>query len=386
MLKSQKRLAIVIIVIAIVLMRIMVVVNKKQSKQKPLNPVTAVRVEHVVASDIQAKIQATATIEANQTLNLSPEVSGKITWVSPKLRAGGVVRKGDLLVKIDDEDYKLALEQLRVAVNRAKLEIDQETARGEVAQKEWGVLGDEGKAPDLVLRVQQAEVARLNLRSAESALKKGELALKRTKLRAPFTAYVSQSSVAVGQYVSPQVVVARLLEKANLTAEVSVSLDELKWMDIPGIDGARKGSTVKIELPIGGGEKITREGEVKALIGEMDQTTRRARVRVSLADNKSGETPLLPGAFVDVTIFGKSISGAYKIPREALVDNKSIFIVDAEKRLKAVSVNRIWGTKQSIISKLNVEESGIDILTSHPQGAVTGLKVRPLSLDNFQEK
>ena len=375
--KKQKFIGVGIVVIAFILMNVIIVVNKKKPKKRPPLKAVAVRVVDVDPSEAQARIQSTAVVKANQTLNITPEIAGRVVWISPKLRAGGVVKKGELLVKISDADYGLAVEQSRVQVNRAQLEIDQESARGEVASEEWRVLGDSSQAPDLVLRVQQKEVAKLNLLSAKSALKKARLNLSRCRIRAPFTAYVSNSSVAVGQYVSPQVILARLLEKKHLTAEVSVLLRELQWINIPGINGVKKGSDAYLTISSMEKNYIEREGRVEALIGEIDGATRKAKVRISINESKEKLTPLLPGAFVDVTIFGVVEDGIYTIPREALVRGESVFIVDGESRLKQVKVARLWGTVDDVAVKLVDFEGTARVVISHPQGEANGLKVRP---------
>ena len=94
------------------------------AKQLTLNTSTSqahVAVKAISTGTKVAEILSTATIEANQTLWLTPEVSGKVVWVSNKLNSGGVVKKGELLAKIDSRDYELAVEQSKVLVEQAKL-------------------------------------------------------------------------------------------------------------------------------------------------------------------------------------------------------------------------------------------------------------------------
>ncbi len=374
---KSKIFAIVIVILAILATRIMIKISRKSPTIRPAAAAPAVRVKTVAPTSVQARLHATATVEANQTLSLTPEIAGRVVWVSPKLIAGGTVKKGEQLIKLDDRDYKLAVEQVRVQVKQAQLQIDQEKARGEVAREEWSVLGESDRASDLVLRVQHLEVAKLSLRSAKSALKKAELNLSRTRIRAPFDSYISQKTVSVGQFVSQQSPLARILEKDNLKAEVTLSMNELKWIEIPGIDDVKEGSSVVITQNTGNGSSITSEGTVTALIGEIDQQTRRARLFIDIESVSSSSVPLLPGAFVQVEIYGKTIDNGIEIPREAIIGGNSAYSLNEDSTIDRIQFERLWSTNETVIIYGENSEP-VTFLMTRPSGVVKGMKVTPI--------
>ncbi len=374
---KQKSIAIAIVAIAILLTIIMIRLGKKKPKSAPVVIAPAVRIEKVSPSSIQADIMATAVVEANQSLNITPEISGRISWINPKFKDGGTVKKGEVLVKLDARGATLAVKQYKVNVESAKLNLEQEKARGEIAKGEWESLGDGGDASEMILRAPQLRVAELNLLSAKSALEKAELTLSRTKVRAPFNASISNKSASIGQVVSPQTPLAQLLETGKMKADVTIPVDQIKWIDVPCLKGCKKGSEVLIYQDITNDEIIERKGEVVSLVGEIDQQTRRAKLNISIPAVKSELMPLLPGAFVEVHIKGKTVDNAISIPRSGITEGKYAWKVHEDSTLVKFEFERLWGTPDDLIVKVSNEEH-IMLALNLPQAPVSGMKVTPV--------
>ncbi len=372
---KQKFVAVFVVVIALVAAMVMVKVNKKVPEKQAEIVLPNVKVEQLIPRSEQATIQSTALIEANQSLQLTSEIMGKVVWVSPKVEAGGVVDRGETLVRLDSRDYRIRVTQSQVSVENAQLTIDTEEARANVAREEWNVLGDNTEASDLVLRVRQQEVAKLQLRSAESALEKANLDLSRTSIRAPFTATIVSKNVAVGQVVSAQSPMLNLVERGDLRAEISLPMADLKWIDIPGVDGAEQGSSVALTQELGNGEIITRYGVIKTLVGTIDQQTRRANLVVEI-EEESDETgiPLLPGAFVTVSVEGKTVENAIRIPRSAVIRGEHIWEVKADSTLNRIDLERLWANSDYFVASTDRTEP-IILATTLPSAPVNGMKV-----------
>ncbi len=376
---KQKLIGIAIVFFALVITVAMVKIGKKTPKAATAKPLPSVQTVMITPGTEQAMIKATAIIEANQTLNLASEIPGRVVWVSPKVNAGGVVKKGEVLVRLDSRDHKLQVKQTQVQLESAQLEIDMEAARSEVAKEEWESLGDGSEASDLVLRVRQKEVARLNLISAQSAHEKAKLALSRTAIRAPFSATITAKSVAVGQVVSTQVVLMKMVERGDLLAEVSLPVADLTWINLP-VDKENP-TEVLVTQELGGDQRIVREGVVESLIGAIDEQTRRARLLIRIPYEKTEETPLLPGAFVEVTLWGKVVDSALKLPRDAVKSGKYVWEVASDSTLNRIELNRLWGTEEEYISGTDRAEA-VRIALTLPQAPVQGMKVSPLGGDN----
>ncbi|MDH3728044.1 MAG: hypothetical protein OER77_10990, partial [Myxococcales bacterium] len=168
---------------------------------KPLEG-TLVEVIEVQGNHHEVDLHAKGTIVPAQEVALQPELGGRVIWQSPELVPGGRFKERQPILKIDPRDYQLAAESFRSQVNRAKLDMRLEARRGEVAKREWNAFGDIDATEDqraLAQREPQLESTRLALKAAQSSLKKAELDLGRTTLRAPFNAMVVSESVDPGQ-------------------------------------------------------------------------------------------------------------------------------------------------------------------------------------------
>ncbi len=302
--------------------------------------------------------------------------------MSPKVEVGGVVIRGETLLRLDNRDYKIRVTQSQVAVENAQLSIDIEKARTTVARKEWQMLGDEKEAPDLVLRVRQQEVAKLQLRSAKSSLKKAKLDLSRTSIRTPFSATITQKNVALGQVASTQSPLLTLVNRGELRAKISLPMADIKWIDIPEVDGATEGSQVTLTQELGSGEAIVRRGVIKTLVGTINHQTRRAHLIVEIpAESKGSGLPLLPGAFVTVSIEGKTIDNTLSIPRYAVIHGKYIWEVTADSTLNRIDLKKLWANSDYFVALTNRTEP-IRLVTSLPSAPVNGMKVISIGDDN----
>lgn len=96
-----------------------------------------------------------------------PQVGGQIVAVNPKLIAGGFVREGELLYRIDPDDYKVELQRQQAALEEAQARLQLEQGR------EWELMGEsleeEQKAPALALREPQLQQAKAAVSSAEAS-------------------------------------------------------------------------------------------------------------------------------------------------------------------------------------------------------------------------
>jgi len=89
----------------------------------------------------------------NQTM-LSAQVSGRIIRVADNFIEGGFFDKGDVLVEIEAVDYETDLLLAQAELAQAQASLDEEIARGQVAEKEWSSFNS-GTPPELGLRKPQ---------------------------------------------------------------------------------------------------------------------------------------------------------------------------------------------------------------------------------------
>ncbi len=306
-------------------------------------PELVVQTQLVRAEARQAVVNATGLIAPGREVSVIPEVSGRIVFVSSRLVPGGRFEAGEVMARIDERDYELAVDQQRGLVRSSELELEMERARQTIAAEEWRLLGGGGDPSPLVLRQSQLAAAEMNLNANRSALARAQLGLERTELRAPFNATVLSESVDEGQVVGPQSQVARLIGTDNVRILLSVRLEDLVLIDVP-VDG-EAGSSVLLRQRLGPGRVVERTGRVAHRVDELDPETRRAQILVFVENPMEADDalPLLPGAFVDAEIRGRSIEGAIAVPRGAVYDGNTVWVLSAESTLERRTITPVWG-------------------------------------------
>jgi len=331
-------------------------------------------------------VQATGVVRPNQEITVFPQVSGQIVSISPSLVPGGRFVAGEVIAQIDTRDYSLSVRQEESRVAQAQVEYQLEEGRQTTAQREWALLGDGRAASEapLALRSPQKRASVQSLASAQAGLERAQLNLYRTSLSAPFNAMVISEGVDIGQVVSGATNVARLVGTDSFRVEVSVPFEQLRALDIPGVTAPQgePGSSATVVLSLSAGEQLEREGRIISLAGELDPQTRNARVLVAIDDPMDitrGGLPLLPGAFVDVTLHGKTLASSYVVPRAAIHDGDRVWTVDGEGRLDSVEVTTRSGNADTLIvtSGLN---PGDKVVVSPLSRPIEGAPVRATNI------
>jgi RND family efflux transporter MFP subunit len=344
-------------------------------------------------SNRQIVIEAKGTVIPAKQIVVTPQLSGKIISMSPKLVPGGVFRRGDQIIAIDPRDYEIALEASQERVADAIYRLKMEKGQAAVAQQEWKLLEDsvptteEGK--ELALRKPQIEKAEASLKAAKSGVRKAEINLSRTRITAPFNSIVLTENVDMGQVVGPQSQVAMLAGTDVYWIQVSVPVEYLSKINIPKRMG-QKGSEADLIIRSGSLE-IKRKGYVVRLLGDIEKAGRLARLLVAVEDpmllknGASDEQPLLLGSFVEVNIFGEELENIYVLPRKAMrdveetvagegINNEWLWVVDEDSRLRFKEVEVAWRLKNEVFVSSGLE-GGETIITNSIPTPIEGLKV-----------
>ena len=341
----------IILIGALALVGMILIKPKTSRTPRPPEPIV-VDVIDVALGTEPAIVRSTGTVVAAQEITLVPEVTGKIVKVSDNLIPGGRFNKGDTILRINSQDYYLALKSEESRVRQAELDLSLEAGRQEAAKVEWELLGDDRPESEaaLALRKPQLEAAKVNLEAAKSSQQKAQLNLARTQLRAPFSCVVVEENVDVGQLVGPTTAVARLIGTDQFRVNASIPVDQLGLLQIPGFN-AETGSPVKITQDLGGGEMIERQGRLIGLGGTLDPQTRTAQILVALdnpMDPPAGQSPIMHGAYVDIEIHGKQRPDVAIVPRKAVVDGKKVWVVDTDSKLASKTITIGWGLEDTV--------------------------------------
>ncbi len=373
-----KRIAVPVLIVAtgIVLAVLLVASRKTPPRQKREWKGPLVEAVTVHPEEVGVTVHGTGTVRARISVQLIPQVSGRIVEVHPAMTAGGFFRAGEPLAVIEATDYELAVRRAEAAIERARVQLQQAEAESTVARREWDRIhpGEEPVSP-LVLRIPQLEQARAELHAAEADLETARLNLERTRLSLPFDGRVVAKNADVGQYVTPGQPVATVYGSHSMEIPVPLRDSELAWIDVPGPGRTgTPGSEVTVTAEFGGGEH-TWDGRVTRTEGEVDLATRMVHVVVEVDEPfAEGRPALMPGMFVHVAIHGHPLEGAFVIPRHAVHEGSVAWVArEGRLRLTPVEVARYDRDLALVTGGLS---DGDRVVTSQLEVVTDGMKIR----------
>jgi len=169
----------VFIPIAIVLFFIfatfgIIAANKKPKEKKRSFNTLAVMAAYAVQDDVQLKVETQGETRPRTEIDLVPEVGGKIVYVSSNFIEGGIIKKGEVLLRIEDADFKVAVIRAQANVAQAEQVLVREEAEGEIAKRDYEELG-RGEPSPLALRLPQQAQARASLQAAQAEVEAAKL-------------------------------------------------------------------------------------------------------------------------------------------------------------------------------------------------------------------
>ena len=326
-------------------------------------------------------IEARGVVMAAKEISLRPQVSGEVVSIDERLIPGWRFNQDDVLLTIEQEDYKYALEQAKSALTQAQASLTLEIGNQEVAQGEYKVLGEDLSDADksLVFREPQLATAKAQVSSNKARVADAELDLKRTSLRAPFDALVMQKNVDTGSILSPQSDIIKLIGTDTYWIELSIPHTDLKW--IRTSTDSELGSTVVLRHPKVWGQEATREGYVLHLLPELSNQGRMARILVAVDDplaikaENAGLPPLLIGQFLEADVIGIPVANSIEIPREFLRNGDMIWVMAENNTLEIRSLDIVYRGMSTVLATGGIRE-GEQIVVNDLSTASEGMALR----------
>ena len=384
-------------------------------KEEPARTAQPVAVEVTTAAAIQRDLprffEATGSLAGDQQTDVAPQTSGKVVAVGVDI--GSPVRRGQMLVRLDESELKLRVDQAATQVAQAKAAVRQ-------AEEKIGLRSGQSFDPNRVAEVAAArvalELAEKNLRRAEKLIESGDvsrsfyddqrarrdqlkeqydvavaqarqnyagvdvartnvanaesqLAIARKNLSyaiipSPIDGIVSERTADLGEYVSPQQKVATVVRINPLRMRI----------DIPeqAIPEVRVGQSVSITTSAWPDKNFA--GRVARIAPNVSATSRTLTVEAEI-ENSSGA--LKPGQFATVRILQERAAPAVLVPARAVINEAGVsrvFVIKnghAEQRL--VQIGQAEGDLIEVKSGVAADEQ---VATSNLEQLSDGIAVR----------
>ena len=365
----------------------LIATSKPAPAAKPIRlpPVPIVDVLHIQPGNHRVWIETQGLVKPKTQIQLVSQVTGRVEAIADQFSAGGFFAANEVLVMVEESDYRIAVSQASAQLANAKQLLATEKGRARQAKREWRDLGN-SEANDLFLRKPQLASAKANLLAAEAGLEKAELDLSRTRVSAPFAGRVLSKRVDVGQFVSQGTPIAEIYSSG--IAEVRLPLTAQQRQNV-SVSGAQP-SPVKLIARYGNND-YEWDAVLDRLEGAIDSSSRQYYVVASLpqafADHidETGalqKPGLAVGQFVTAQIAGNYIENSFLIPRSSLRQQQKIWVLE-NNRLAYIDVVVIQSNDDTALVQLadkSEAHSSIAVITTSLSLALKGMEIRDRSV------
>jgi HlyD family secretion protein len=347
-----------------------------KSRPKPVEVV----VKPVLRGGIEKTVANTraGTVNACRRAKLSPSIGGQIALLP--IQEGDQVKAGTLLLEIWNEDLKaqLALAELEVAFFKAQANaacLSAEEASRQAKRSEQLFRNHVDSAEQTDRAVTQAKSLQAQCEASKASVQMGlarinvaQANLSRTRLQAPFDGVVAKIEGELNEYVTPSPVGVQTPPAVDLIENncyyVSAPIDEVDAAAV------RVGMDSRISLDAFRGKQFA--GTVRRISPYVLDVEKQARtVDIETAFSEEADyKDLLAGYSADVEIVVSTRADTLKIPTEAIIDGRKVFVYTAgEKVVHEVEVKTglanwayteiLQGLKADQLVVVNVDKPGL---------------------------
>jgi HlyD family secretion protein len=276
-------------------------------------PVTLpVAVVEVRDGDLVLSVNTTGQVRSDGEATLKAEVAGTIERVL--VRPGDRVKKGQMLVRLEQRSFDLAVAEAQAALDQSQVQYQDMIAPDSIVT---------GKPPTPEQR--RIALARSGVQGARVRLDRANLDRERSVILAPFDGMVDRVDRTTGERVSAGETLTRVVNLAALRIEASVLEHDIPLIKEGGIATVTSAS---IRAPV--------SGRVSAVLPVIDTTTRAGRVYVRLTSPGA----LRPGMYADVRLEAQRLTNRRLVPARAVIerDGRPLVFVVKEGRAQWVYI------------------------------------------------
>ncbi len=261
--------------------------NKDKEKDKDSIPV---EVDKVFTGDIYAYQLYNSTIEAENNVDVYNKVSGII--IALKVEEGDFVKKGQLLAKIEEEDYKLEEASARSAYEKAEREYKRSSKMFK----------------DKLLSENDYEQVKYNYEQAKISWQRAKVRLGYTSIVAPISGTISKRNIKNGDFLQMNTRVFSIVDMNSLITRVYIPEKDISNIKV------RQQARVTSDALDG---KVF-NGRIKMISPVVDPTNGTVKVTIALSGYKN---QIKPGMFVKCHIITDSHKDTLLVSKKAVIYN-----------------------------------------------------------------
>ena len=276
---------------------------------KAAPPAAEVTVAEVIHRPLRDWSEFTGRLEAVQSVEVRPRVSGFIDRIG--FEEGARVTKGQVLFRIDPRPFRAEAERQAAARARALSEL--QLARANHARAER-LIGENAISREEFERLSSAaSVAASDVVAATAALDAAKLNLEFTEVRAPIDGRISRALITQGNLVSSESLLTTIVSDDPVYA--SFDADEQTFLRYSRHAAGRGGEADPVYIGLADEKGFPHAGALKFIDNQVDRKTGTIRARAVLANPDGLFTP---GLFARIRLIGRETRDA------VLIDDRAV--------------------------------------------------------------
>lgn len=370
---SQTMLVIAVAGIGVLIAVLLYVLRPEAERKSHSYKPASVQVIKLQSQKLHLRIHSQGKLVPAQRVHLASEINGKVIAMSPRSETGQFFHQGDWLVKIDDRDYRLAIDKAEAQVASARQVLAK--AEAEASQAKFDAQhSDAGNVSDYALRIPHLKEARAGLKAARADLAMARLQLQRCVIKAPFDGVVETQRIEARDFVTTGAVLLDIYQVTPMEVYLPVNREQLTLLPQKVFKDNNWQLDVSLSTSLHG-QVHSWPAQAVGFQGALDDRNQLYYLVVRLPMTKAMiQQGLLPGLFVDGEIQGKSISAGYRLPRQALRPGDRVWLVDQQDRLVIKAVQVLQKTPTDVLVKDGFAD-GDRVVTSALDIPVNGMQV-----------
>ncbi len=310
-----------------------------------------VHTQKVAYTTNTAKIFETGRLSSQHMVDLSAEVQGLILPGNVVLKEGTKFKKGDLLIRIFDEEAKNNLKASKsrfmngIATILPDIRIDFPESYQKYQDFFNSIKIDQAlpELPKLDSDKEKVFLASRNILNDYFNIKSTEVRIAKYRLYAPFDGTFTAVYLETGSVANPGSRIASMIRTDKMELEVPVRIEDAYWISV--------GDKVKLSTK---DRHLSWTGKVIRKSNFMDPSSQAITVYVVLKPEKN--KPLFPGQYLRAEFASKTLENSMEIPRNAVFNKNKVFTV-ADGKLK-----------ENIVDILKSNETTV-LISGLPEGA-----------------
>lgn len=370
--------ALILLALVGLLVWVMNLTAPKTRRAPPATVTPLVRVMEARPSSEAVTVSGFGVIQAADEFDLRLEVGGRVARIHPDLEPGGLIPAGETIISLEKDEFDLAVETARIALEQARAAYEIEAGRQVIAAEELKLLERDPtvsldqSSRALALRQPQLRQVEADMMRAQADLDKALLDRRRSTLAFSRDLIITDAPAEIGEVLGARELAGHGVSAEKLWMEVRLPEDKLfRLMRQEGEVSA----TVKTQ---GGGRAFN--AHIARFLPELSEDSRMGAVILEIPNPYQGADSSRPdifiGAYGEAVIAAGEIADVIPAPRRAVLDNSRINVADKDDRLRIREIDTVWEMDETILVSADGFEPGDRLILSRVAGVLPGSAVR----------